>query len=114
MFPYQGVFQGVRTMNRLKNVVFWMLVIMSCIALGFGWVGVLAVDEWLLYGAAAREKVSLLWAFGSAFAACAAVWAVAALVVRMFGALRENDPDFAYDFERFETDHFPDSPQKPR
>ena len=101
-------------MNRLKDVMWWMQVAMVCIAFGFGWVGVLATDEWLLYDAVAREKVALLTMLASAFGVCTALWALTAFFVRVFRAMNENDPDFGYDFERCQMDEFPDSPKKPR
>lgn len=101
-------------MNGLRNLLFWIKVVMVCIVLLIGWVGVLATDEWLLYGAAAREKISFLWGLADTLAVNSVIWALTEFFIFAFRMMDENDPDFSYDFDRHQTDEFPSSPVKPR
>jgi|SRR3989344_7307011 len=100
----------------MKSVLFWLQIVMICIAFLFCGVGMQAVDEWLVHDlqSIAPQKTSLLAGLMGAFGVCALAWTVIAFAERMFEEIRANDPDFAYDFDEGEGDAFPDSPKKPR
>jgi hypothetical protein len=99
----------------MKNVLFWAQILMVSIGFMFCGIGMVAVDEWLVYDwqSISPQKTSLLAGLAGAFALCFLVWSFGSLVERLFEGMRARDPDYAYDFES-EDGVFPSSPRKPR
>ena len=80
----------------MKNVLFWMQLLMACIALVFCGVGMYAVDEWLMHDwqSIAPQKISLLSGLMGAFGVLFLAWMFTKLAEPMFEDMRNHDPDF--------------------